>query len=737
MKKLFTLVALLTCFMGAKAADWVEVYKIDYSTYNGFPFYVMGYVPEWFDGVMTDFGAMYGYKTDDEMAEGDYNEVGTVTTNNAGATYHKVELTEPAWHQYFAADGIKTQLDGSYQVKAMVKASEPVTINVNMGWSWNEDPKSASVSIGTEWEEIEWEYNGIGGTSCNLVAQPGTSTATIEWKYIIVYEYQKEQRPITWQQWLTNDGKSIIPGQETTSFWMGDAETPWFDPNVKFNDQSQNYLICAWGKEREVNMNDDGGWDPFPATIEEEGGNHYFVVHGKAATTEGDAAAWDNQFWIQSPQEWKSGTTIRVKFRYKASKNVTVATQCHKQNPSDYLIWYAIGDVNFTTEWQDFENTLTLAGDQAGTWSVAFQLNQNDKDAIDFYFDDLSWETMVLDEGLFVASSNTTTGIEYDFDNATEFVYDDDLAAYVATVGTMGKQDTWVNEVMISTIRGNDGAFKSATLKPSGSFTGDDEDEWLNYTEASLAKIKLPAAGVWKISVDTDNKQMNFLKLEGEANHEIKPIVPNPTEVVINALEREYTEAEGAEVEGLPENIGTDEHPWGQPWDNQFWIMANRTLSTGEEVTVEFDYVATIDAKVSTQCHAAPGAYLHWAAIGDVNFTTEEQHFSNTFTVASEANNMQSIAFNLSEIKDANTYTFKNIVMKLADDTESLIPETGGTNFYIKVRGSDILPQEGSGINSVVTNTKVPTVTYNLAGQRVSKGYKGVVIRNGSKVVLK
>jgi hypothetical protein len=165
--------------------------------------------------------------------------------------------------------------------------------------------------------------------------------------------------------------------------------------------------------------------------------------------------------------------------------------------------------------------------------------------------------------------------------------------------------------------------------------------------------------------------------------------------------------------------------------------MANRTLSTGEEVTVEFDYVATNDAKVSTQSHAAPGAYLHWAAIGDVNFTTEEQHFSNTFTVASEANNMQSIAFNLSEIKEANTYTFKNIVMKLADDTESLIPETGGTNFYIKVRGSDILPQEGSGINSVVTNTKVPTVTYNLAGQRVSKGYKGVVIRNGSKVVLK
>ena len=38
-----------------------EIYKIDYSTHTGFPFYVMGYVPEWFDGVMTDFGANYKY----------------------------------------------------------------------------------------------------------------------------------------------------------------------------------------------------------------------------------------------------------------------------------------------------------------------------------------------------------------------------------------------------------------------------------------------------------------------------------------------------------------------------------------------------------------------------------------------------------------------------------------------------------------------------------------------------
>ena len=70
MKKLFTLVALLAMVLGANA-KWGEqpIYSIDYSTYQGFPFYVMGYVPEFDNGCMTDFGAGFGYKTDAEMEE--------------------------------------------------------------------------------------------------------------------------------------------------------------------------------------------------------------------------------------------------------------------------------------------------------------------------------------------------------------------------------------------------------------------------------------------------------------------------------------------------------------------------------------------------------------------------------------------------------------------------------------------------------------------------------------------
>ena len=735
MKKLFTLVALLAVFMGAKA-DWVEDYKIDYSTHTGFPFYVMGYVPEWFDGVMTDFGAMYKY-VQTFTTDSDGNQVPAEETSDVivktegGVEYYKIALESAGWHQYFIADGIPTEIDGSYTVKAMVKASEPCSINVNMGWGWNDGQQTGtSVSIPAEWTEVEWEYSGIGGSSCNLVAQPGTVAATIEWKWVTVSHNAKAQRPTTWQEWLTSDGQPVIieTKVEDIPTWMGNAETPWADSNVKFNDQENNYLICAWGKEREINMNDDGGWDPFPATIEQEAnGNHYFIVHGKAATTDGDASAWDNQFWIQSPKEWKTGDQLKIHFRYKASMTVTVATQCHKQNPSDYLIWHAIGDISFTEEWQDFDGTMTIGDDMDGTWSIAFQLNQNDKDAIDFYFDDLSWQSMKLDEGYFVAGCNPTAGLEYDFDNAIPFTEDEEVGCLSATIGSKGE---YVSQIMISTVRGNDAAFKSNTLKPAGTITNDPED-WLDYTPSSLAKLSLPGEGIWRIYLDTDYKAMAFEMIEGN-EIDIPEIKPNPTEVVIDALERDYTSSEQPGDEN-GEGAGT-----GQPWDNQFWIVANRTLSTGEVTTVEFDYVASADAKVSTQCHADPGSYLHWSAIGDVNFTTEEQHFSNTFTVASEANGMKSIAFNLSEIKDECIYTFKNIVWKTEDGMESLIDQTGSKNFYVKVIGENPHPfgQEDA-ISSVVNNNVVPAVKFNLAGQRVSKGYKGIVVKNGAKYVVK
>ena len=210
--------------------------------------------------------------------------------------------------------------------------------------------------------------------------------------------------------------------------------------------------------------------------------------------------------------------------------------------------------------------------------------------------------------------------------------------------------------------------------------------------------------------------------------------------ITVNALERQPTATEQPADEAAGIAAGT-----GQPWDNQFFIVANRVLEAGEETVVEFDYVATKEANASTQTHAQPGSYIHYVAIGNVNFTTEEQHFYADYKIPDEANGQdgkdaQTIAFNLAEIKEANDHTLKNFKWYIKCDVEGKTPEnlinaTGDDNFKSKVVGGDIVP---AGIETVTTeNKKVSNVTYNLAGQRVSKEYKGIVIRNGKKAVVK
>ena len=225
----------------------------------------------------------------------------------------------------------------------------------------------------------------------------------------------------------------------------------------------------------------------------------------------------------------------------------------------------------------------------------------------------------------------------------------------------------------------------------------------------------------------------------------IEPIEinPNPTEIVVNAVERDYLTADN-NGNAREDQIGT-----GEAWDNQFWIVANRTLSAGETTIIQFKYKASRAAKTSTQCHEQPGNYIHYVAIGDVNFTEEWQDFETTFTGPSQCdgkdnangykNDFKSIAFNMAEIKEACDYEIKDVVWKLEDGTESLINQTGAENFFVKIgAGTSPYAYEPTAINSIVSKTdNGSSATYNLAGQRVDKAYKGIVVKNGKKMIVK
>ena len=781
MKKLFTLIAFLTCFLGAKAGEVIVDKTVDYSTYNGFPFYVMGYVPEWINGVMTDFGANYRYATqadldgdgDAKWKDGETSE-GTVT-NGGGTEYQKVTGAGPYWHQYFIATGIPTEIGGSYTVKALVKASEACTINVPMQWNWSGGNVSASVDIpaSDDFVEVEWNYSGIDATSCDLIAQPGSSTAIIEWKSLTVSHEQEEGVVQTWLQMITDNGNAAAPDGDGK--YVGDAEFgAWPSWSLELTDGiNANWRtdrageICAWAltmgdnfDSQNTAINEDSPRSrPYPAPIEAEAGNesnHVFAVHVtqiapiEAPTPDENSIAWSNQFWIQSPKTWKAGTKIRIKFRYKASTNCNVGTQIHKLFPSDYLYWNAFGDLAFTTEWQEFNKTIDFDSNTGGGASLAFNLNadaNNGRTApIDFYFDDLSWEVLKLDEGLFVAATDTRDGAPaYDVNAAKQFVPDpDDEEGKVefAVVGKEGDPDSWVNELMISTFRGDKSAFNGGTISAKGTI---ENGEWMGYESKSQTKIKLPAAGVWRIDVDQSTSEICFTQIEGEeiVVKELVDVVTNATEVTVKGQEREYTEAEAKAAE-----IEVPATP-GQAWDNQFFILANREIKTGEKVTLKFSYKANKEAKTTTQLHGAPGAYIFWNAIGDVNFTEDWVDFEKTWEIPADNGNevsFQSIAFNMAEIKEACNYELKNFQWYVTSDTEgktteNLIDAEGTKNLFVK-EGAGTDPYQFGTDPSGIINVKEDVVKangaiYNLAGQRVSKDYKGIVVKNGKKLVVK
>ena len=97
-------------------------------------------------------------------------------------------------------------------------------------------------------------------------------------------------------------------------------------------------------------------------------------------------------------------------------------------------------------------------------------------------------------------------------------------------------------------------------------------------------------------------------------------------------------------------------------WDNQFWLVCPAKFAKGASYVFTADVRADKSAKASTQIHNDPGSYVTYEALGDIQFTTEWKTIKISGNMAAEG---KSIAFNLSELADANVYYFDNISLKV------------------------------------------------------------------------
>ena len=686
MKKLFTLLAFLTCFLGANAKQFVDA-EINFSD-----------------------------ATEVQLVWGGFVEGAALDIQDGCLHYHSDAAGTNAWDTQFVLSGlggVSVDVGVTYTIEMKIKGSTD-------GPFWNiafaSVNKYGIFTVPTDWQVLTFEYEAAGTDNANPLIQCGSYVGDWWIEYIKIYHEGREEAPVDWKNMLTN----------------GDAETPWANPDAVTGDEWDT-SICAWSKEYK-NRTDNNDEIVHACKIENVDGENVFACHTDEVNpplawdsdgeqwgqqhSAGDPMpdnTWQNQFWIALPRALTKEEPYKVKFRYKASEAARVTTQNHGR-PGDYIDGGQVGQLNFTTSWQTYESKELSAS--AGMQSIAFNFGEDkqyEKNII-FYIDDIEVSLMQLKEGFFVGgiNANETDFNQYDFSQAIEFtsgihpVYG--IPVLVATVGTVGDESSWVNQIMISTKFGHSKGFKNATIKVNGKIVND-ADTWLPYEAAAGTKINLPVAGVWKIMISEEQGMINFIKLEGEPDKEAIEINPNPTVVVVPAGEK-------------PED--------GNPWDNQFFITANRPLKAGEVTVIEFDYLCSLaEAKTTTQVHGLPGAYIQAPAIGDVTFTNEEQHFSQTYTVPTEADGMQSFAFNMAEITEACDYTIKNILWKLEDDTESLINQEGGDNFSYNVIGGE------AGISTLKANTANNAAIFNLAGQRVGKNFKGIVVKSGKKMIQK
>ena len=670
MKKLFTLLVLMACFLGTNAKEVVDV-EVDYTT-----------ATTWSHGWIADAAV-------------------PLITFEEGVGLHFVNesAVDPFYNvQFQPFPGIPSgNQDNDYEYTLTLKIKGTIEQTVHASFSGNGIPGDIPVTT----SEQELTFTGLKNNpndqyfknSYTVLLQCGDFVG--EWwiTYVkITHEEAENVKPITWINFIEN----------------GDASAAWADPDASVAQGEGNWAyvgegaeqVCAYAKEYGYNEN-----IPHAAFIMEDDEQHGGVFYTTTVPCEevGDPGwQWANQFWINFPRPLKEGEHLRLSFEYKASEAASGSAQGHRL-PGDYL-GGGFGDIAFTTEWQTFEQEFDAGANQQ---SLAFNLGINGQYAkeITFYFDNIKLEYMDLETGLFVAFTDTKDGDPaYNYDESISFEEDPtEEGFFVATVGGES-EDKWVDEVMISTVRGNKKGFESGTIKVSGDIEND-EEVWLKYEQVGKSKIKLPVRGQWQISIDTKTTQINFLKLAGEEDVEPVDIAVNTSELAIEGVERKYLNNDEAAAEGveLPEDYATsDPDTWGKAWDNQFWIVANRGFDGEEETIVEFDYYIISDeveeAKVSTQSHGPNCNYIFYSAIGDITFTKEPQHFNKEFNFPQKdwqgnvQQGIQSIAFNMAEVRQACTYVIKNVKWYVKGDKneqgltkENLINAEGTDNFWVKI----------------------------------------------------
>ena len=480
-------------------------------------------------------------------------------------------------------------------------------------------------------------------------------------------------------------------------------------------------------------------------------------TRGVAVHSVADAVnEYDTQFFITSTHKFQEGEHVIIKFDYKSDDETNVTVQWHAL-PGDYIDWQGPGEngngINFTSQWQHYEKEIVISSAASGDGTcqtLAFNLNENKTLATTFYFDNIE---MYIDR---------------------DFASDEDWTLIEKVIaGPPAPQATW-------TVAGNflanqwnpEDATNDMTLGEDGSYTLVVKDVTLE--KGANYEFKVVKDHAWDEAYPSENYVFN---VDETAIYTVT-ITFNAETQAINVT----TEKTG-DVTVIPEATWTVAGNFlGSSWNPE---------DASNDMTLEGDLYTLVKTDVTLE----KGTSYEFKVVKDHAWTVAYPSNNYTFTVDETGIYTVTVTFN-AETQEINVTTVKTGEAGPVEHTYSVMGTLGGDswtvdndmtkgedgiytitfedvaagNYEFKVRvdhdwsvsypGSNYqltVDQDGSKVvitfneetkevNATVTaptgiaNIKAEAAQgklYNVAGQKVSANYKGIVIVNGKKVLMK
>ena len=200
--------------------------------------------------------------------------------------------------------------------------------------------------------------------------------------------------------------------QASIFYFSGDDEVRALQtPFYTFVDNTDYTVEYDPEKEQKINGNFEGSdfscfayknfgavQDITASDIVVDNGNHCL----KIVSQENVENTWDSQFFIKLPDGMTlpPRTVVDFSMRVKASRSTTITTQGHDK-PEEYLCWGIFGDIGVSTDWVTVGGRFTIPDNDTASGvtsgkvrTIAFDLNCDLRNAIEFYFDDISITTL-------------------------------------------------------------------------------------------------------------------------------------------------------------------------------------------------------------------------------------------------------------------------------------------------------------------------------------------------------